>query len=163
LLEGTTGRKQRRSYPVEIAEKMIVLQGRALSFQMTVLKVLAGHPDGRASVTDLTRCVSILVSSGSDWANRMKRFAHRAPELDIFSSKYVTRDSAGWQITDSGRQFLASVELSISAELAQGSPQVAVAAATSNPDRPGLRLVVDDTRTSCQTNGKPDQSRQTAA
>jgi hypothetical protein len=56
---------------------------------MTVLKVLAGHPDGRACVADLTRCVGILISSGSDWAKRMKRLADRAPELDIFTSKFV--------------------------------------------------------------------------
>ena len=43
--------------------------GRIVSFQITVLKVLAGHPEGRACVGDLTRYVSILMSSGSDWAN----------------------------------------------------------------------------------------------
>src|SRR4051794_2987442 len=57
--------------------------GRAVSFQVTILKVLAGHPDGRASVTELTRYVSILMSSGSDWSDPMCRLA-RAPRLEIF-------------------------------------------------------------------------------
>jgi hypothetical protein len=52
-----------------------------VSFQITILKVLAGHPDGRASVTELTRYVSVLMSSGSDWTDRMRRFAARAPKL----------------------------------------------------------------------------------
>jgi hypothetical protein len=37
------------------ARQLIVVAGRTVSFQITVLKVLAGHPDGRASVADLTR------------------------------------------------------------------------------------------------------------
>jgi hypothetical protein len=54
-----------------------------VSFQITVLKVLAGHPEGRASIADLTSYVSILISSGADWTNRTKRLAARAPKLDI--------------------------------------------------------------------------------
>ena len=73
-------------------------RSRSVSFQFTVLKVLAGHPGGRLSAADLTRCVSILISSGSDWTNRTKRLAARAPALDIFSQSFVLRDSAGWQI-----------------------------------------------------------------
>jgi hypothetical protein len=58
-----------------------------VSFQITVLKVLAGHPEGRASIADLTRYVSILISSGTDWTNRTKRLAARAPKLDIFADR----------------------------------------------------------------------------
>lgn len=58
-----------------------------MSFQITVLKVLAGHPDGRASVTELTRYVSVFMSSGSDWTDRMRRLAARAPKLDIFPTR----------------------------------------------------------------------------
>jgi hypothetical protein len=47
----------------------------------------------------------------------MKRLAARAPELDIFSSGYVARECTGWQITQQGRDFLASIEAP-SAELA---------------------------------------------
>ena len=81
-----------------------------MSFQITILKVLAGHPEGRASVPDLTRYVAVFTSSGADWSQRMKRLAARAPGLDIFSSGYVVREESGWLITDLGRRFLASIE-----------------------------------------------------
>src|SRR3954462_364558 len=81
-----------------------------VSFQITVLKVLAGHPEGRASHADVTRSVAILMSSGADWSDRMKRLAARAPDLSIFCSGYVVRDASGWQITNAGRDFLAWIE-----------------------------------------------------
>lgn len=81
-----------------------------MSFQITILKVLAGHPEGRASLADLTRYVAILTSSGADWSQRMKRLSARAPNLDIFSSGYVLRHVSGWQITDAGFEFLKSIE-----------------------------------------------------
>jgi hypothetical protein len=81
-----------------------------VSFQITILKVLAGHPQGRASLADLTCYVAILTSSGADWSQRVKRLAARAPNLDIFTSGYVLRDNSGWQITDAGREFLKSIE-----------------------------------------------------
>jgi hypothetical protein len=77
-----------------------------MSFQITILKVLAGHPEGRASLPDLKRAMAILITSGSDWTDRTKRLAARAPDLDIFSQSFVLRDNAGWQITDAGRTFL---------------------------------------------------------
>ena len=40
----------------------------------------------------------------------MKRLSARAPELDIFSSQFVLRDGAGWQITDAGRAFISMLE-----------------------------------------------------
>ena len=81
-----------------------------MSFQITILKVLAGHPEGRASLADLRRAVAILISSGTDWTNRTKRLAARVPDLDIFVQSFVLRDDAGWQITDAGRALLASIE-----------------------------------------------------
>jgi hypothetical protein len=81
-----------------------------MSFQITILKVLAGHPGGRVALADLRRAVGLLISSGSDWTDRMKRLAARAPDLDIFSQSYVLREDAGWQITDAGRAFLAFLE-----------------------------------------------------
>jgi hypothetical protein len=86
-----------------------------VSFQITILKVLAGHPDGRASVAELTRYVRILMSSGSDWTDRMRRLSARAPKLEIFADSFVLRDDRGWRITDSGKQFLASLEAPIPA------------------------------------------------
>jgi hypothetical protein len=113
-----------------------------VSFQITVLKVLAGHPEGRASIADLTRYVSILISSGTDWTNRTKRLAARAPKLDIFADSFVLRDDNGWHITDGGRQFLASLEapLPIAAEPVQ-APEVKQPWSSAPPT---LRLVVNN-------------------
>ena len=88
----------------------VALARRRVSFQITVLKVLAGHPEGRASLADLKHYVAVLTCSGADWSQRMKRLAARAPELDIFSSGYVLREPSGWQITAKGRDFLISIE-----------------------------------------------------
>jgi hypothetical protein len=87
-----------------------------VSFQITILKVLAGQAEGRAALPELTRQVSILVSSGRDWTDRTKRLAALAPGLDIFRSRFVFVDRANWQITDAGRAFLISLEISTSAD-----------------------------------------------
>jgi hypothetical protein len=122
-----------------------------VSFQITILKVLAGHPDGRASVVEMTRYVSVLMSSGPDWSDRMRRLAERAPNLDIFSDAFVLRDDTGWSITDSGRQFLAALEAPIPV-VAQEPKQPAGCDTTVVAEpahvRASLRLVVDNTRTS---------------
>ena len=81
-----------------------------MNFQITVLKVLAGHPQGHASLADLKHYVAVLTCSGADWSQRMKRLAARAPDLDIFSSGYVLREPSGWRITAKGRGFLISIE-----------------------------------------------------
>jgi hypothetical protein len=118
-----------------------------VSFQITVLKVLAGHPEGHASIADLTRYVSILISSGTDWTNRTKRLAARAPKLDIFGNSFVLRDNNGWQITEGGRQFLASLEapIPVTSEREQ-APDVAATVATtpSQPPPPPLRLIINN-------------------
>ena len=82
-----------------------------MSFQITVLKVLAGHPEGRASVADIKKYVAVLMGSGADWSQRIRLLAARAPHLDIFTSGYVLRDANGWQITEAGRAFLTLIEL----------------------------------------------------
>ena len=89
---------------------LVTVVGRGVSFQITVLKVLAGHPEGRASLADLKRYVAVLTCSGADWSQRMKRLAARAPDLDIFSRSYVLREANGWQITEKGREFLIMLE-----------------------------------------------------
>jgi hypothetical protein len=116
-----------------------------MSFQITVLKVLAGHPEGRASIADLTRYVSILISSGTDWTNRTKRLAARAPKLDIFADSLVLRDDNGWHITEGGRQFLAWLEapFPIAAEPAQ-APEADMTKQPRSPAQPSLRLVVNN-------------------
>ncbi|MBR1287341.1 hypothetical protein JQ597_35340 [Bradyrhizobium sp. AUGA SZCCT0177] len=52
----------------------------------------------------------MLISSGPDWTNRTKRWAARAPGLEIFTQAFVLRDKSGWQITEAGRALLASIE-----------------------------------------------------
>jgi hypothetical protein len=116
-----------------------------VSFQITVLKVLAGQPEGRASIADLTGYVSILISSGTDWTNRTKRLAARAPKLDIFGDSFVLRDYNGWHITEGGRQFLAWLEapLPIAAEPVQ-APEADMTKQPRSPAPPTLRLVVNN-------------------
>lgn len=101
----------------------------SVSFQITILKVLAGQTDGRAALPELTRQVSILVSSGPDWTERTKCLAALAPGLNIFRSGFVLVDRANWQITDAGRAFLISLETPTSADhysaIAEGVPTVA--------------------------------------
>ncbi|MCP1835423.1 hypothetical protein J2R76_003760 [Bradyrhizobium sp. USDA 4532] len=84
-----------------------------MSFQLTVLKVLAGQSTGRASVAEVRRAVEILMNSGRDWTDRMKRLAEHAPDLNIFSAKFVIRDALGWEITQEGRQFLSALERAV--------------------------------------------------
>jgi hypothetical protein len=84
-----------------------------LSFQITILKVLAGHPDGRASLSEVTHAVSVLMSSGPDWTNRMKRLASVVPELDIFRLSFVVVEDRGWQVTESGLRFLTLLEAGV--------------------------------------------------
>jgi hypothetical protein len=61
--------------------------GSAVSFQITILKVLAGQPEGNLSVADLRNNVAILISSGRDWTDRTKRIAARTPGLSTFSAR----------------------------------------------------------------------------
>jgi hypothetical protein len=97
-----------------------------VSFQITVLKVLAGHPDGSLSVEDLKRAVAILITSGADWTGRTKRLAARAPDLDIFSQSLVTCDAHRWRITEAGRVLLAAID-SPAAAVVDEAPQGAAA------------------------------------
>ena len=98
-----------------------------MSFQITILKVLAGHPGGRASLDELRYAVSFLISSGPDWANRMKRLALIVPDLNIFERSLVLRDHEGWHITDAGRQFLIVLEAAPVAPISENQPAIPVA------------------------------------
>ena len=114
-----------------------------MSFQITILKVLAGHPEGRVSLPELTRFVSILMSSGPDWSNRTKAMAARVPELNIFGDSFVIRDDAGWQITDGGRAFLEGLEKRPT-ELAHCSDRLKNESSETSSRPPLLRLVIDN-------------------
>jgi hypothetical protein len=111
-----------------------------VSFQITILKVLAGHPEGRASLADLRRAVAILISSGTDWTDRTKRLAARAPGLDIFTQALVLRDDRGWRITDAGRALLASVEKPASVTATNDQRPEFVVTFTPVPASPPTRL-----------------------
>jgi hypothetical protein len=105
-----------------------------VSFQITVLKVLEGYPDGRAAVAELKSAVTILMCSGSEWTTRTRRLAALRPDLDIFSEGYVLRDEAGWSITEAGRAFLVAAEASV-----QAGPQEEPATLPSAPTLPPVR------------------------
>ncbi|MCS3445222.1 MULTISPECIES: aminoacyl-tRNA deacylase [Bradyrhizobium] len=81
-----------------------------MSIQVAILKILASHFGGRATLNSLKHDLAILSSSGDDWHARIKRLASRVPELDIFSHGYVLRDVEGWEITSAGREFLRALE-----------------------------------------------------
>ena len=80
--------------------------GLDVSLQIAILRVLVGHPEGRATIAALNADLSILNTSGSDWTDWLRRLAARAPGLDIFGQRLILRDSSGWQITPEGRAFL---------------------------------------------------------
>jgi hypothetical protein len=119
-------------------------QGRAVSLQFSILKVLAGQPNGRATVPDLNRYIRLL--SVPEWTARMKRLSALAPNLDIFGSQYVAQDNAGWQLTEAGRAFLAAIEMPTSATDQELTPVEVVV--TPVPARqvsaPRLRLVANN-------------------
>ncbi|MES5483062.1 hypothetical protein QMZ05_09920 [Bradyrhizobium sp. INPA03-11B] len=103
-----------------------------MSFQLTVLKVLAGQSAGRASVAEIRHAVEILMNSGKDWTDRMKRLAQHAPDLNIFSARFVLRDHQGWEITDEGRQFLAALEAAVANRI-EPPPRTVVDLPSSEP------------------------------
>lgn len=81
-----------------------------MSFQLSILKILAGQPDGRATLGVLKDYLAVLYTSGREWTARMKRLAERAPGLDIFGQKLVAREAGEWIITEEGRAYLALLE-----------------------------------------------------
>ena len=81
-----------------------------MSIQVAILKVLASHGSGRATLASLKRDIVILTTSGPDWNARIRRLARRVPAIDIFGAGYVLRDDEGWQITAAGRDFLSALE-----------------------------------------------------
>ena len=81
-----------------------------MSIQVAILKVLASHGNGRATLASLKRDIVVLTASGGDWNARLKRLAARVQAIDIFGSGYVLRDNEGWEITAEGRDFLHVLE-----------------------------------------------------
>ena len=81
-----------------------------MSLQVAILKVLANHGSGRATLASLKQDIAILTASGPDWSARLKRLASRVAAIDIFGCGYVVCDAGGWQITAAGRDFLEALE-----------------------------------------------------
>ncbi len=81
-----------------------------MSLQVTILKVLASHGSGRATLASLNKDIAVLSASGAEWSARIKRLAARVAAIDIFGCGYVLRDAEGWQITAAGREFLDALE-----------------------------------------------------
>jgi nucleotide-binding universal stress UspA family protein len=81
-----------------------------VSLQVAILKVLASHGSGRATLASLKQDIAILSASGADWNARLRRLASRVDAIDLFGSGYVVRDAEGWQITAAGRTFLEALE-----------------------------------------------------
>ena len=81
-----------------------------MSLQVAILKVLASHGSGWATLASLKQDIAILAASGPDWSARLKRLASRVAAIDIFGCGYVVRDAGGWQITAAGRNFLEALE-----------------------------------------------------
>ena len=81
-----------------------------MSIQVAILKILASHGNGRATLASLNRDIIVLTASGGDWSARLRRLAARVPAIDIFGSGYVLRDDEGWEITADGRDFLTTLE-----------------------------------------------------
>ena len=133
-----------------------------MSFQITILKVLAGHPGGRATLSEVRHAVSLLISSGSDWTNRMKRLASLAPDLDIFCNSFALRDQEGWQITDAGRQFLILLETAKVPLVTANKPAPAIAVVAPLPLSVHLKLTGIKKRGSRRSRGR-DLARRSAA
>ncbi|WP_271621472.1 hypothetical protein [Bradyrhizobium sp. CCBAU 51745] len=81
-----------------------------MSFQVSILKILAGQPEGRASLALLKDYLAVFYTSGPEWTARMKQLAERAPDLNIFGQGLVAREPGQWIITEKGQAFLALLE-----------------------------------------------------
>lgn len=108
-----------------------------VSFQLSILKILDGQTEGRASLEVIKQHLAILYTSGQEWTGRMKRLAERAPDLDIFGQKLVVREPDVWNITEEGRSFLAILEGRVAATediaLAEPSPSGLMTWARARP------------------------------
>lgn len=134
-----------------------------MSLQFSILKILAGQANGRATVADINRTITLL--SCPEWSDRMKRLSALAPDLDIFGSRYVLRDAAGWQLTQAGYAFLAALETPVRAnsdhQIATPDVIVTVKAAVRERSEPP-RLVSVNPRVRRRVRGKRHSAHRSA-
>lgn len=107
-----------------------------VSFQLSILKILAGQPGGRAALEVVKQHLAIFYTSGPEWPARMKRIASREPNLDIFGQKLIDREVGYWTITEEGRKVLEALE-KLDRFVAQGQPE-AQADEPAGDERPPL-------------------------
>ena len=113
-----------------------------MSIQVAILKVLASHGSGQATLASLKRDIAVLSASGPDWDARVKRLAGRVPVIDIFGSGHVLRDDEGWQITLSGRDFLRALEAVTQDNLPAETEPPSLPHAEASVHRRGALIVV---------------------
>jgi hypothetical protein len=108
-----------------------------VSFQLSILKILDGQADGRATLEVIKPHLAVLYTSGQEWTGRMRRLAERVPDLDIFGQKLVVREPGVWSISAEGRGILKILERPVAANeditLAQPRPAVPMTGASARP------------------------------
>ena len=75
-----------------------------MSFQITVLKVLAGHPEGRASIADLTRYAGVLaigppLAELSGVSENPRGYGDPNPEAEHLQKDSRENANGGGQVT----------------------------------------------------------------
>src|SRR5437868_1992749 len=101
------------------------------SFKLAVLNVLAASAEGSATLDELRRDVPIILAN-EDETEQLRRFSALG-EIDIFKSRLLLRDDAGFQITDAGLALLQSLESSSGASIELSSSRAS----------PALKLIDD--------------------
>jgi hypothetical protein len=81
-----------------------------MHFKLAILTALAGRPDGRATLAEISREVEVL-SANDDQAHATDELSPLG-DIDIFQSGLVVADGRGLQITDAGRSLLDALETS---------------------------------------------------
>lgn len=81
-----------------------------VSFQLSILKILAGQPGGTATLDVIKQHLAVFYTSGPDWTARMKRLARHAHDVDLFGQKLVERSQGSWIITAEGHALLDRLE-----------------------------------------------------
>lgn len=82
----------------------------SVNFKLAVLTVLAKWPDRRATAGEVRREVEIIMAD-EDQAEQLRRLSALG-DIDIFQTGLVSRNRAGFQITDDGLSLLQSLESS---------------------------------------------------
>jgi hypothetical protein len=80
----------------------------SVNFKLAILTVLANWPDRRATIDEIRQEVGIIFANGGH-ADSLRRLSALG-DIDIFQTGLVSRNEAGFQITDAGLSLLQSLE-----------------------------------------------------